>query len=373
LRITNNLIKPNYDKAFIIAFKAIKMFGIKELPINLLEIIKKIPVLRICPYSKLLNDYNCSLDELIEFLESDLGAYAIDRPKHQYMIYYNDTKENVGLDRFTVAHELGHHLLGHEKLITDNILLRNGFSIKEYNALEKEANAFARNLLSPAPIVKILGIEKPKEIAEIFGLGITASKARISFFPWDESKITDSILAFFSETFENTINDLKNKRVCLNCSNVLLVPKTPYCPICGSSQLIRQYQLPKDSWGETRIYNKKYQLDENSRSIICPRCHNDQLHYKGNFCPICGAYLVNKCTDLVLKYDKFGKPIEVKKGCNQLAEGNARYCIYCGNPTTFSESGFLSPWGIARKATGTYGILDVSQEEAAATLEKNNQ
>ncbi|WP_423828267.1 ImmA/IrrE family metallo-endopeptidase [Sporotomaculum syntrophicum] len=49
-----------------------------------------------------------NIPEICDYFESDLGACAYNRDQEKYVIYYNDTKNNRGLKRFTVAHELGH-------------------------------------------------------------------------------------------------------------------------------------------------------------------------------------------------------------------------------------------------------------------------
>lgn len=85
------------------------------------------------------------------------------------IIALKDTLKNSVKERFTVAHELGHYLLpGHDcktlcKFKDSDYIARN-----KYNTKEKEANAFAAQLLMPDIFIKET-LEKvmPNEIEEI--------------------------------------------------------------------------------------------------------------------------------------------------------------------------------------------------------------
>lgn len=88
--------------------------------------------------------------------------------------------------RFTVAHEIAHFLLHHDKLadgITDDILYRSALSDK----LEAQANRLAADIIMPWALIKDslanysgLKIEKKIEnIAEDAGVSTTAIKIRL--------------------------------------------------------------------------------------------------------------------------------------------------------------------------------------------------
>jgi Zn-dependent peptidase ImmA (M78 family) len=105
--------------------------------------------------------------------------------------------------RFTVAHELGHHELhrNHELLIDKGpmILYRDGASSSGDDQLEKDANAFAAELLMPASMVRReirergLRLADEKEIellAQIFSVSVTAMVFRLMNLKIIESAIT---------------------------------------------------------------------------------------------------------------------------------------------------------------------------------------
>lgn len=83
--------------------------------------------------------------------------------------------EPIGRIRFTIAHELGHYLLGH--LGNDlNVLNREYENIKP--PLESEADVFASRLLAPACVLWGLNLHTPQEIAEACNISLQAATIR---------------------------------------------------------------------------------------------------------------------------------------------------------------------------------------------------
>lgn len=125
--------------------------------------------------AKILDYYGLSL-EIAKFkLENVGGAY--DKSKKIIYLAVDDSPKRQS---FTVAHELGHHLLGHKK---DEIFYRhqatdfNGQNKKD----EKEANYFAASLLMPRELV-VKFWERSKDIellAAYFGVSTSAAFWRI--------------------------------------------------------------------------------------------------------------------------------------------------------------------------------------------------
>lgn len=101
------------------------------------------------------------------------------------------------------------------------------------------------------------------------------------------------------------------------------------------------------------------QLDENHRAVECPKCKNENII--GDYCQICGSYLVNKCTGFTNepgnRYE--GSWHELNSGCGKLLSGESRFCIECGSTSTFYESGLLSDWETEQKI--------LAEEEIAAS------
>lgn len=89
----------------------------------------------------------------------------------------------VGRQRFTVAHELGHHLLRHHDRF--HVDLSASTEVGEppgYNWLhEREANEFAADLLMPAAIVRrhAGAVASPRDLAEAFEVSPIAMSYRL--------------------------------------------------------------------------------------------------------------------------------------------------------------------------------------------------
>ncbi len=89
--------------------------------------------------------------------------------------------EHFGRQRFTLAHEFGHHAMGHDAGVPDSVGI---FSGRTLSSREVQANAFAGELLAPAAGVRDLvdgepTLETAGRIAEHFGLSLRAAVVRL--------------------------------------------------------------------------------------------------------------------------------------------------------------------------------------------------
>lgn len=79
--------------------------------------------------------------------------------------------------RFTIAHEIGHWVLGHE-LAEGVYTLINREPAASDNPQEHEANVFASRILAPACVLWALNIHSPEEIAELCDISLTSAAFR---------------------------------------------------------------------------------------------------------------------------------------------------------------------------------------------------
>ncbi|SFU93664.1 ImmA/IrrE family metallo-endopeptidase [Pseudoduganella namucuonensis] len=82
--------------------------------------------------------------------------------------------------RFTVAHELGHFILGHQDAPRD---YPDSFGSKNNSLVERQANQFAAELLMPAKVVKAMaftGLTSVEALAEAFAVSKVAMGHRLS-------------------------------------------------------------------------------------------------------------------------------------------------------------------------------------------------
>lgn len=112
--------------------------------------------------------------------QNAIGAYCPPENGNPAIIEV-DKDEPLNRVRFTLAHELGHHFLGHnEKLHRDT---KKQFNIYNFDPRESAANNFAAKLLMPAQYVKVLienkKITNLKDLAKIFNVSEVAMKIRL--------------------------------------------------------------------------------------------------------------------------------------------------------------------------------------------------
>lgn len=104
---------------------------------------------------------------------TESGCSLVDE-QGKWTIVYDDT-ETLGRTRFTIAHELGHILLGHE--------LEAGFThyrkISEGKpSKETQADEFAARVLAPACVLWALDVYDTNEIAELCNISLKAAEFR---------------------------------------------------------------------------------------------------------------------------------------------------------------------------------------------------
>ncbi len=55
-----------------------------------------------------------------------------------------------------------------------------------------------------------------------------------------------------------------------------------------------------------------------------------------------------------------------KEGCDKVAAGNSRFCVHCGNPTTFYQDDLLKPWDEVQQANKKKAL-----KETASTVDND--
>lgn len=94
-------------------------------------------------------------------------------------VIYLNTEQPLYRRRFTVAHELGHHIMGHGTRPRDK---SKSYDKENFDPTEVEANRFAAALLMPKPYVRDCIFEKGmllESMSEYFGVSTGAMAIRI--------------------------------------------------------------------------------------------------------------------------------------------------------------------------------------------------
>lgn len=155
------LYKEARDKSWDTLIKC----QIDTLPVNLMAIARHYNI-KVIRYSR--SEYIKSLN----ISESDGFSFFKDQP----IIYYNDSKPYNRV-RFTIAHELGHCILGHlsKGKVTNRI---NSEADTYSDPQEVQANVFARDLLMPATVLHSLNVRSPEDIMDICNVSKQSAEIR---------------------------------------------------------------------------------------------------------------------------------------------------------------------------------------------------
>ena len=293
--------QADYRRAVVVAKETLELYGDTLIPLRLELLVDRLSnEIRVISYSRFVELHKLSLAEVITMLDSDLGACVYKPDSCQFLILYND---NMPTDvcRFTIGHELGHIFLSHHEIAGTNILSRTFVPKQQYEEFEKEANAFSRNLLSPASLANLANKRSRgtaiQYMKKIFFISSKAAKVRIDFIKRDLAYLDTYMISFFSR-----FHAVRQTRICPACQ-VALEPGMIFCPVCGSSAGSIGY-----------AYN---QLPPDHEKILdsCPRCGNTGLLYGALYCHVCGLPLQNLCD------------------CGHANPSYADFCVLCGQPT----------------------------------------
>lgn len=321
-----------YRQAFDISQNFIDAIKINKYPIDMFAVLSRNQEARILvssfkDYKEWLKITGKTCSDSIK----DAKCYY-DPSNNVYIIVYNEKKPKNRI-RFSLAHELGHIILKHLDDERTEIE-RGGLDDITYYMMEGAANTFAGNFLAPPILIheRLAGRRfNISDISQYFLMSYEAVRdyRKQDYRHWLEFS--------HSESEYRILDKCKNKlfpHFCDNCSYTSYGKDVKYCPICGAS--INSNYGSEDS---TTMQYPKIELNEKGRTKECPCCGNNEHVEDAFFCMICGKPAVNQCTFAINGYSS-------SEQCehDEPLPGNARYCPYCGNKTTFLEQSLLMPW-----------------------------
>lgn len=153
----------NYKIARNLAWKVLIECEVCELSINLAKVINHYGIYLI-KYSD--SDY---INKHSSPTEDGYSRLMDNKP----VIYYNDNKP-IHRIRFTIAHEIGHILLGH---LSEGETLHRNTEQDSSDPKEQQANVFARDLLMPAVIINQL-VYSSDDISKICNVSLQSAEIR---------------------------------------------------------------------------------------------------------------------------------------------------------------------------------------------------
>jgi len=164
-----------------------RMFPQISFPFNIYAVFQKMENVRFVSYQDSAKITGHSVKEIIEFCRSESGCTRYEVKKNRYVVYCNLAEDiNVGRKRWTAAHELGHIALEHLTDKTIAQIAENNLDKKDCSIMfEREADFFAATVLCPFPLFRELDVRTSKDIRDVFGLSVEASKIRIDeYYKW---------------------------------------------------------------------------------------------------------------------------------------------------------------------------------------------
>lgn len=165
-------------------------YGVSTLPVDVFDLVEKMKI-KVVLASKLLRKYPKKIDECILFKYPNSFLYY-DPDNQRFVIYIDDVGCRKKRQRFSLAHELMHIILGHTEQNEKN---------------ETEANFGATYLLMPTSLVLIAPKEcvllLPEVVSEIFDVSLPAAMVAVRY---NSNRL--SLLDLDEREYEKTINNL---------------------------------------------------------------------------------------------------------------------------------------------------------------------
>lgn len=143
---------PNYQLATNKAYEILIEFKEFSFPIDIFQVLRKMEFVHLHSYSEAAQNMGITFSEYASIVSSDYGYSVRYFKRNRFEVFYNDHKE-YEVQRFTLAHELGHIVLGH---------------MKDSDVENREANCFARNCLCPIPAIIEMSLKEPSEYCQYF-------------------------------------------------------------------------------------------------------------------------------------------------------------------------------------------------------------
>lgn len=375
--------KPNYKKTTIAAHKLLAQSQINTFPLSIFDVFDKLETVKVFSFKQMAKMLGVS-EEIVskDMALSDEGAIGTFGNNRIIILYNSDTDtKQASRIRFTLAHELGHLILGHPFETKNAVLSRHGITDKENRVFEVEANHFAREFLAPTFLVNSVEPLEVNTISKCFGISKEPSKYAINWvnksrtekgYYLNNLQIPRPYTKFFKKL--NFIERISNfnkvglcigddgwtletrfLRYCNKCKSLASYISNEtvlYCSTCCSSDIKiinsdNYFEFHEKEEQNSMAYTE-LKVDEEGRVLNCPVCDND--HVSENYCSVCGVYIINKCSGknfIEVEYNEYQWSITDEGPCeNKILTGSDRYCPSCGSGSTFFINSLLNEWDI---------------------------
>ena len=328
--------KPRYSLIIYWIKRLFQSNSINTFPFQVRQLLKNYDV-KIFKYSTLADNFNCTVDNIVDIIGSEDGETFYLPENELYMVTYNDACLSAERRRWTLAHELGHIVLQHFQLFPYSASAMGAglvqLSASESRLFEREADFFASELLcSPALLCQIPSLSSA-EVSNIFGVSNEAATYALEKVEKNQEYYKDRV-----NFYSNQFHDFIQSRYCMKCHHTFTIKKSKYCPVCGSNKLvwnnrnliIFDFLERPIVEGELAVDMKyrSYPEQENGKTEKCFRCDNEEIG-DTDYCIMCGLETQNRCSNY---------------SCGEILPLNARYCSHCGEKSNYYRLDLLPSW-----------------------------
>ena len=168
--------EPRYSYVRQRAYRLLCELEIDRLPIDPWAIAKALENIHVLKWTELRDNCHQADPLSIDKEGADAKTQHI-RGRNDYLVVYDDRVKSFGRIRWTIAHEIGHIVLGHLVSFDATALCRGSLTETEYKVLEREADCFAVNLLAPMTIMnRIPSVKTAYDYMKVCQLSEEASK-----------------------------------------------------------------------------------------------------------------------------------------------------------------------------------------------------
>lgn len=205
----------DYNKIVTATIEVFRKCDIHSFPIDCEDLLKH--------YGYRLFSYKELRDRNPELYSLSLG-YSEDafRAGASKIVAYNPDRPH-GRIRFSLMHELGHHVLGHTGVSDQN---------------EKEANAFASHILAPRMAIHYSRCKNANDVARLFDMSFEAAdNAFIDYRRWHRNVVIYKMSTVDKAMYAHFYNKEQkcfvwSKQSCCFCGRVLYNSMESHCKIC---------------------------------------------------------------------------------------------------------------------------------------------
>lgn len=201
-------IRYSFIRKRIVAFLKSVPQELLVYPLNMKQLVKCLPNIRICTYETYAQRYQIQIREVYQICQSKSGCTIYNPSVGKYLLLYNNASydNNVsGRRQWTLAHELGHILLNH-LAHASNSVPENDAQQAFNKLLESEADEFSATILAPFPLFQQLSIKSSLDVKRVFGLSDLASVNRYSsYIKWKRAHVKTSFDDDMVKLFRNFI------------------------------------------------------------------------------------------------------------------------------------------------------------------------